>query len=83
MARVHNFLGAADQVNEWESIALKHLVATLPDSVILIPNITVMFPDQPEECDIIAVTPDAVFVIEVKGIAGDVVVSEQQMTVDS
>jgi serine/threonine protein kinase len=82
MARVHNFLGAADQVNEWESIALKHLVATLPDSVILIPNITVMFPDQPEECDIIAVTPDAVFVIEVKGIAGDVVVSEQQMTVD-
>jgi len=82
VARVHNFLGAADQVNEWESIALKHLVATLPDSVILIPNITVMFPDQPEECDIIAVTPDAVFVIEVKGIAGDVVVSEQQMTVD-
>lgn len=82
MARVHNFLGAADQVNEWESIALKHLVATLPDSVVLIPNITVMFPDQPEECDIIAVTPDAVFVIEVKGLAGDVVVSEQQMTVD-
>ena len=82
MAKVHNFLGAADQVNKWESIVLKHLVTTLPDSVILIPNITVMFPGQPEECDIVAVTQDAVFVIEVKGLAGDVIISEQQMTVD-
>ena len=71
-------------VNAGEQRALDHLAKVLPDSVTLIPNLTIpyMRPKQPEEYDIIAVTPDAVFAIEVKDLAPPVEITEQQMFVN-
>ena len=71
-------------VNAGEQRVLDHLTKVLPDSVTLIPNLTIpyMRPEQPEEYDIIAVTPDAVFAIEVKDLAPPVEITEQQMFVN-
>ena len=71
-------------VNAGEQRVLDHLTKTLPDSVILIPNLTIPYarPEQPEEYDIIAITPDAVFAIEVKDIAPSVEITEQHMFVN-
>jgi serine/threonine protein kinase len=71
-------------VNSGEQRVLDHLTKALPDSVTLIPNLTIpyMRPEQPEEYDIIAVSPDAVFAIEVKDLAPPVEITEQQMFVN-
>lgn len=83
MAKVIRLAGNAGPVNTGEDSVLNYLAAELPDSFTLIPNITITFPrDNPEEYDIIAVGPDAVFVIEVKTLAGEVEIHEQEMLVD-
>lgn len=84
MARIIYLTDHPAPVNAGEERALAHLAKTLPDSVALIPNLTIPFPhpQNPEEYDIIAVTPDAVFVIEVKDLAGNVEIDEQNMFVN-
>ncbi len=84
MARIIWITDHPAPVNAGEGRALAHLAETLPDSVALIPNLTIPYvhPQNPEEYDIIAVTPDAVFVIEVKDLAGDVEIDEQHMFVN-
>jgi serine/threonine protein kinase len=84
MARIIWLTDHPAPVNAGEERALDHLAKTLPDSVALIPNLTIPFthPQNPEEYDIIAVTPDAVFVIEVKDLAGNVEIDEQNMFVN-
>lgn len=84
MARIIWLTDHPAPVNAGEERALAHLAATLPDSVALIPNLTIPYvhPQNPEEYDIIAITPDAVFVIEVKDLAGDVEIDEQHMFVN-
>ena len=71
-------------VNTREQRVLDLLIKTLPDSVILIPNLTIPYarPEQPEEYDINAMTPDAVFAIEVEDIAPSVNITEQHMFVN-
>jgi hypothetical protein len=82
-ATVISLPGNAGPVNAGEESVLGYLAATLPTSYALIPNITIPYArSTPEEYDIIAVGPDAVFVIEVKTLAGEVEVSEQEMLVD-
>lgn len=83
MAHVVYLSNNPGPVNAGEERALAHLKSTLPDSVWLIPNLTIPFahPNSPEEFDIIAVTPDAVFAIEVKDLAPAVEIEEQDMFV--
>ena len=84
MAKVVWIADHPKPVNSGEQRALGYLKDSLPDSVSLIPNLTIpyMRPEQPEEYDIIAVTPDAVFAIEVKDLAPPVEITEQQMFVN-
>jgi len=84
MARIIWLTDHPAPVNAGEERALAHLAETLPDSVALIPNLTIPYPhpQNPEEYDIIAVTPDAVFVIEVKDLAGNLEIEEQHMFVN-
>lgn len=83
MAIVKHLSNNPGPVNAGEERVLAHLEAALPDSVWLIPNLTIPFalPNTPEEYDIIAVTPDAVFVIEVKDLAQAIEIEEQEMFV--
>ena len=84
MAKVVWLADHPKPVNSGEQRVLNHLKDSLPDSVTLIPNLTIPYlrPEQPEEYDIIAVTPDAVFAIEVKDLAQPVEITEQQMFVN-
>ena len=84
MARIIWLTDHPAPVNAGEERALAHLAKTLPDSVALIPNLTIPFahPQNPEEYDIIAITPDAVFVVEVKDLAADIEIDEQHMFVN-
>ena len=83
-AKVHFLAGNSGPVNDGESRVLEHLKASLDDGVVLIPNITIPYPhpNTPEENDIIVVTDDAVFVVEVKDLAGTVEITEQEMVVN-
>ena len=84
MAQVFWLVDHPKPVNAGEKRVLDHLIESLPDSVILIPNLTIPYPwpDEPMEYDIIAVTPDAVFAIEVKDLAQSVEFTEQYMYVN-
>lgn len=83
MARVHLLHDHAEPVNEGERRALVFLKENLADDIVLIPNITVPFAGHngPEEYDIIAVAPDAVFVVEVKDLAPALRFTEQELIV--
>ena len=83
-AQVHLLEGNKGPVNDGERRVLEHLTASLDDGVVLIPNITIPYPhpNTPEENDIIVVTDDAVFVVEVKDLAGSVEIGEQEMVVN-
>jgi serine/threonine protein kinase len=83
-AKVMMLPGNSGPVNDGEKRVLEHLTASLADGVVLIPNITIPYPypNTPEENDIIVVTDDAVFVVEVKDLAGTVEITEQEMVVD-
>jgi serine/threonine protein kinase len=84
MAKIVRLTDQPEPVNAGEQRVLDHLASSLPDSVTLIPNLTIPYhrPEQPEEYDIIAVTPDSVFAIEVKDLAPPVEITEQQMFVN-
>ena len=83
MAIIRTLPGNPGPVNQGEEIVLAYLVKELPDTIILIPNITINYDrDGAEEHDILAVGPDGVFVIEVKTLAGNVEINEQIMLVD-
>ena len=79
MAKVHLINNNPPTVNSGEERALRFLENSLPDSITLIPNLTIPYLDSPEEYDIIAVAPDAVFVVEVKDLAGDLEFTEQEL----
>ena len=83
MATIVSLPGNPGPVNSGEQKVLQHLSSTLSDDVFLLANLTIPYahPQTPEEYDIIAITPDAVFVIEVKDIAPDVEITPQQMIV--
>jgi hypothetical protein len=83
MAAIVKIPGSRGPANAGEDIVLHYLAAELSDEFILIPNITIPYgPNRAEEYDIIVVGPDAVFVVEVKTLVGDVEITEQQMFVD-
>jgi len=83
MAAIVNIPGNRGAANAGEDIVLRYLAAELSDEFALIPNITIPYgPNRAEEHDIIVVGPDAVFVLEVKTLVGDVEITEQQMFVD-
>jgi len=83
MAIIRTLPGNPGPVNQGEEIVLAHLAKNLPDTFTLIPNITIGYErDNAEEHDIVAVGPDGVFIVEVKTLAGVVVIDEQTMTVD-
>jgi len=83
MAIVKRLPGNPGPVNQGEEVVLAHLEKALPNSITLIPNITISFErDGAEEYDIIAVGPDGVIVVEVKTIFGSVEITEQTMIVD-
>ena len=83
MAIVKRLPGNPGPVNQGEEVVLAHLEKALPNSIILIPNITISFErGGAEEYDIIAVGPDGVIVVEVKTIFGSVEITEQTMFVD-
>ena len=83
-AIVHLLAGNNGPVNDGEKRVLDYLTNALDDDVVLIPNITIPypFPNTPEENDIIVVTNDAVFVVEVKDLAGVVEITDQEMVVN-
>ena len=83
MAIIRTLPGNPGPVNQGEEIVLAYLAKELPDTFTLIPNITISYDrDGAEEHDIVAVGPDGVFIVEVKTLAGNVVIEEQMMTVD-
>ena len=84
MARIIWLTGNPVPVNAGEERVLAHLAKTLPDSVALIPNLTIPYPhpERPDEYDIIAITPDAVFAVEVKDLAANIEITEQHMFVN-
>ena len=67
--------GNPGPVNEGERRVLEQLAANLPDSFELHPNLQVAV-DRGAlvECDIIVFGPDCIWVVEVKDLAGEVVV---------
>lgn len=83
MAKIVRLPGNPGPANPGEDEVLQHLAKQLPELFELIPNLTIPFVKSgAEEYDIIAVGPDGVFVIEVKTIAGEVEITEQQMFVN-
>ena len=76
MARVWNE-GGSEHAGPGEAEMFQLLKKELPDSFFLINNITIPFPDGDAEIDIIAIGPDAVFLIEVKTRQGQLVIEEQ------
>jgi len=83
MAKIVKLPGNPGPATPGEDEVLQHLAKRLPEPFALIPNLTIPFvKGGPEEYDIIAVGPDGVFVIEVKTIAGEVEITEQNMFVD-
>ena len=84
MARIIWLTGNPAPVNAGEERVLAYLAKTLPDSVALIPNLTIPYPhpERPDEYDIIAITPDAVFAVEVKDLAANIEITEQHMFVN-
>lgn len=65
-----------------EAEVLALLKRELPDSFTLINNITIPYRDGCEECDLIAVGPDLVFMIEVKSRRGRLEIFEQELIKD-
>ena len=83
MAIVKRLPGNPGPVNQGEEVVLAHLEKALPNSIILIPNITISFErGGAEEYDLIAVGPAGVIVVEVQTIFGSVEITEQTMFVD-
>jgi len=83
MAKIVRLPGNPGPATPGEDEVLQYLAKQLLEPFELIPNLTIPFvKGGAEEYDIIAVGPDGVFVIEVKTIAGEVEITEQQMFVD-
>ena len=76
MARVWNE-GGSEHAGPGEAEMFQLLKKELPDSFVLINNITIPFPDGDAEIDIIAIGPDVIFLIEVKTRNGELVIEEQ------
>ena len=81
MARVWNE-GNTEHSGPGEAEMFQLLKEELPDSFVLINNITIPFPDGDAEIDIIAIGPDVVFLIEVKTRRGHLVIEEQVLYKD-
>ena len=81
MARVWNE-GNTEHSGPGEAEMFQLLKKGLPDSFVLINNITIPFPDGDAEIDIIAIGPDVVFLIEVKTRRGHLVIEEQVLYKD-
>mgnify|MGYP002629763491 FL=1 len=75
--------GNPGPVNEGERRVLEQLAASLPDSFELHPNLQVAV-DRGAlvECDIIVFGPDCIWVVEVKDLAGEVIVDEHSFVVN-
>jgi len=58
------------------------MASDLPDDVVIYPNVQVVTRDRVDDVDAIVVTPDLVFAVETKDLAGSVAVQEQRMIVD-
>ena len=81
MARVWNE-GGSEHAGPGEKEMFQLLKKELPDSFVLINNITIPFPDGDAEIDIIAIGPDVIFLIEVKTRRGHLVIEEQVLYKD-
>ncbi len=81
MARVFWVSGTPDYANAGEKRVVERLLAELPETFVLIPNITVPFasPSMPEEYDVIVVAEDAIFVVETKDWAGRLEFTDQEV----
>ena len=74
--------GGSEYAGPGEKKMFELLKGNLPDSFMLINNITIPFPDGDAEIDIIAIGPDVVFLIEVKTRRGHLVIEEQVLYKD-
>jgi serine/threonine protein kinase len=83
MAKVIFQQGNAGPVNDGERRAIKFLESALPDHFELHPNLQISVGNgQLAECDIIVIGPDCMWLLEVKDLAGQVVVGEHVFTVN-
>ena len=75
--------GNSGPVNEGERRVLEQLAANLPNSFELHPNLQVAVGrGDLVECDIIVFGPDCIWVVEVKDLAGEVIVEEHSFLVN-
>jgi hypothetical protein len=81
VAQLEWISGEPKFVNASEKRVVEALARNLPATSVLVPNITIPYPlpNTPEEHDVIVVTEDAVFVVEIKDYAGDLEVTEQHL----
>lgn len=84
MAKVILTPGNTGPVNEGERRVVQWLKAHLPDVFELYPNLTVVVDGGKNqvECDIVVIGPDCMWIVEVKDLAGRVVVGEHEFMVD-
>jgi serine/threonine protein kinase len=84
MAKVILGSGNPGPVNDGERRVIHWLKKHLPDNFELYPNLTVVVDGgrSQVECDIIVLGPDCMWVVEVKDLAGRVIVGEHEFMVD-
>ena len=80
MARLIEPRGGEGPVNEGERRVVEQLRRELPDDYVLIPNLEVAEPrgGQLSEYDLVVVAPHAVYVVEIKDIAGEIYGDERE-----
>ncbi|KLR59930.1 nuclease-like protein,protein kinase family protein [Actinobacteria bacterium IMCC26207] len=82
MAEIRHIPGGEGYANDGEERVVDALAAALPEGYVIFPNIQVVTRDRVDDLDAILVTPDLVYAIEIKDLAGSVSVQEQRMVVD-
>ena len=75
--------GAEPPDNDGERRVIEALVRGLPDSFTLFPGVQVIHRGRTDDIDILLLAPWYVAVIEVKDLAGDVVIADGECYVDS
>lgn len=82
MAQVVHLPGGEGYVNDGERRVVEALAAELPDSVTIYPNVQMVTREYVDDVDALVVTPDVIMAVEIKDLAGDVYIDEQNIVVD-
>ncbi|WKZ81910.1 MAG: NERD domain-containing protein [Acidimicrobiia bacterium] len=74
--------GAQPPQNDGERRVVEYLAKELPGDVLLVPGIQMVHRDRIDDVDLFVLTPWGAVVVEIKDLAGQVLISQDEMVVD-